>query len=126
MKTFLLLVSVLLVAPVAHAQFGFGDLGKALDKAKSIAKMAKGAAGLGPEEEKVIGESVALEIVGKYGGLVKTPSRRSCSASTSSAGPSPATRPARSLNWRFAVLDSRIGQRLLRARWLRVHHPRAL
>ena len=73
MRTFLLLVSVLLLAPAARAQFDFGGLGSALDKAKSIGKMAKGAAGIGPEEEKVIGESVALEIIGKYGGLVRDP-----------------------------------------------------
>ena len=46
-------------------------LKKGLDTAKDAGKVLKGVAGIGPEEEKIIGDSVALEIVGKYGGLVR-------------------------------------------------------
>ena len=104
MKTSLLLAFALLAAPAARAQFDFGGLSGALDKAKSIGKMAKGAAGIGPEEEKVIGESVAIEIVGKYGGLVKTPSILHRINLVGRAVARYSTRPE--LNWRFAVLDS--------------------
>jgi len=104
MKTLFLLASLLVVAPAARAQFDFGGLGSALDKAKSIGKMAKGAAGIGPEEEKVIGESVALEIVGQYGGLVRDPA---VVARVNLVGRSLARYSGRpDLAWRFAVLQS--------------------
>lgn len=104
MKTFLLLASALLLAPAARAQFDFNKLSSVVDKAKSVGKMAKGAAGIGPEEEKVIGESVALEIIGKYGGLVRDPDmlRRVNLVGRSLARYS--SRPE--LNWRFGILDS--------------------
>lgn len=104
MRTLLLLASALLLAPAARAQFDFGGLGSALDKAKSIGKMAKGAAGIGPEEEKVIGESVALEIVGKYGGLVRDPATLQRVNLVGRAVARYSSRPE--LNWRFGVLDS--------------------
>ena len=104
MNTRFLLAFALLLAPAARAQFDFGGLSSALDKAKSIGKMAKGAAGIGPEEEKVIGESVAIEIVGKYGGLVKSPAILQRVNLVGRAVARYSTRPE--LNWRFAVLDS--------------------
>lgn len=79
-------------------------LKKSFETAKDAAKIVKGVAGIGPEEEKVIGDSVALEIVGKYGGLVRDEAvmRRVNLVGRSLARYS--ARPA--LNWRFAVLDS--------------------
>src|SRR5204863_2404518 len=74
-RLFLLLPALLLV-PAAHAQLGGFDLNKlskAIDTAKDAAKVAKGATGIGPEEERVMGESVAMEIIGKFGGLVCDP-----------------------------------------------------
>jgi len=104
MKTLILLVSALLLAPLARAQFDFGKISSALDKAKSVGKMAKGAAGIGPDEEKVIGESVALEIIGRYGGLVRDDEtlRRVNLVGRGLARYS--SRP--DLNWRFGVLNS--------------------
>jgi len=106
-----LLSSILLAAATSQAQFDFGKLGKALDKAKEIkdaakdaGKVAKGAAGIGPEEEKVIGDSVAVEVIGQYGGLVRdeTVMRRVNLVGRALALYS--ERP--DLEWRFAVLDS--------------------
>jgi len=89
-----------------RAAFGLDKLNidKALDTAKNIGKVAKGVAGIGPEEERMIGESVALEIVGKYGGLVRDEAitRRVNLVGRSLAFYS--SRPA--LNWKFGVLDS--------------------
>lgn len=104
MRPHLLLALALLLAPAARAQFDFGNLSSALDKAKSIGKMAKGAAGIGPEEEKVIGDSVALEIVGKYGGLVRSPAILQRVNLVGRAVARYSSRPE--LNWRFGVLDS--------------------
>ena len=104
MRTYLLVALALLLAPAARAQFDFGNLSSALDKAKSIGKMAKGAAGIGPEEEKVIGESVAIEIVGKYGGLVKSPAILERVNLVGRAVARYSNRPE--LNWRFCVLNS--------------------
>ncbi|MDI1318765.1 MAG: M48 family metallopeptidase [bacterium] len=73
-----LLAAGLLAGATAFAQFDLGKLSKALDKAKQVTdtakeagKVAKGVAGIGPEEERVIGDSVALEIIDRYGGLVR-------------------------------------------------------
>jgi beta-barrel assembly-enhancing protease len=100
--------------PAAALALDLGGLGKALqstdklkkglDTAKDAAKVLKGVAGIGPEEEKVIGDSVALEIVGKYGGLVRDADilRRVNLVGRSLARYS--ERPE--LNWRFGVLDS--------------------
>jgi len=77
---------------------------KGIDTAKDIGKVAKGVAGIGPEEEKAIGDSVALEIIGKYGGLVRDEEimRRVNLVGRSLAAFS--DRP--DLTWRFAVLNS--------------------
>ena len=104
MRTSLLLACTLVLVPVARAQFGFGDLSSAVDKAKSIGKMAKGAAGIGPEEEKVIGESVALEIIAKYGGLNRDPDALRRINLIGRAVALNSSKP--DLNWRFGVLNS--------------------
>ena len=106
---FLLLLSVLAVAPVLQAQFGldkidFGGLKKAVDTAKDVGKMAKGVTGIGLEEERVIGGSVAVEIVSAYGGLVRDEEimRRVNLVGRTLARYS--DRP--DLDWRFGVLAS--------------------
>lgn len=110
----LVLSAALFVGATTHA-FNFGDLTKAvgagdsrvqkaLDTASDLGKVAKGVAGIGPEEEKAIGDSVALEIVGQYGGLVRDDDvmRRVNLVGRSLAMYS--DRP--DLSWRFAVLNS--------------------
>lgn len=84
--------------------FDLGDLNKVVDTAKDVGKVAKGVAGIGPEEERVIGGSVALEIVGACGGLVRDEAimRRVNLVGRTVAGFS--ERP--DLSWRFGVLDS--------------------
>jgi predicted Zn-dependent protease len=102
-----LFTAALLAATVASAQFGGLDLNKlkkGLDTAKDAGKVLKGVAGIGPEEEHQIGESVALELIAKYGGLVRDDDimRRINLVGRSLARYS--DRPQ--LEWRFAVLDS--------------------
>jgi predicted Zn-dependent protease len=111
-----------LAAPVAQAQFSLDRLKQGLDKAKSTtqqvtdttkkvtdtakdaAKIAKGVAGIGPEEERLIGESVAVEIIGKYGGLWRDEEVTKRVNLLGQALAHYSTRPA--LPWKFAVLDS--------------------
>lgn len=111
-----------LAAPAAHAQFSLDRLKQGLDKAKSTtqqvtdttkkvtdtakdaAKIAKGVAGIGPEEERLIGESVAVEIIGKYGGLWRDEEVTKRVNLLGQAIAHYSTRPA--LPWKFAVLDS--------------------
>lgn len=79
-------------------------IGKGIDTAKDLGKVVKGVAGIGPEEEKVIGDSVALEIIGKYGGLVKD---KAVMLRVNLIGRTLASYSDRpDLTWRFAVLDS--------------------
>jgi predicted Zn-dependent protease len=87
-----------------HAQFGGFDLNKLTDTAKSVGKMAKAVAGIGPEEERVIGGSVAVEIAGTYGGLLRDGAitKRVNLIGRTLAGCS--DRP--DLQWRFGVLNS--------------------
>ena len=110
-RCFLLPVAVAALAATSLFAIDFGGLTKGLDtlkkgmdNAKDVAKVAKGAAGIGPEEEKVIGESVALEVIGTYGGLVRdeTVMRRVNLVGRALARYS--DRP--DLDWRFGVLDS--------------------
>jgi predicted Zn-dependent protease len=79
-------------------------LSKTIDTVKDAGKMAKGVAGIGPEEEHLIGDSVALEIIGNYGGLVRDTDvlRRVNLVGRALARYS--DRPL--LDWRFGVLDS--------------------
>ncbi len=108
------LVPAIIFVFAAHAvAFDFGGLGNALgndrinqgiDTAKDLGKVAKGIAGIGPEEEKAIGDSVALEIVGRYGGLVRDDA---IMLRVNLVGRSLARYSDRpDLSWRFAVLDS--------------------
>jgi beta-barrel assembly-enhancing protease len=97
-------LAALLGGSSAFAQFDFGSLSKVVDSVKDAGKMLKGAAGIGPEEEKVIGDSVALEIVGQYGGLVRDPAIMHRVNLVGRALARYSERPE--LNWRFAVLDS--------------------
>ena len=74
------------------------------DTAKDAAKMLKGAAGSGPEQEKSIGATVAVEIVGRYGGLVRD---EQIMHRINLVGRSLARYSERpELDWRFAVLNS--------------------
>jgi predicted Zn-dependent protease len=86
--------------PCAHAF----DFNKALNTAKSLGKVAKGVAGIGPQEELVIGESVSIEIISQYGGLLRdeATTRRVNLIGRSLAYYS--SRPE--LAWKFGVLDS--------------------
>lgn len=106
MKTpaLLLWTAALFLLPAASAQFDLGKLGKALDTAKDAGKMLKGVAGIGPEEERVIGDSVALEIVGRYGGLVRDAEITRRVNLVGRALAIYSDRPG--LHWRFGVLDS--------------------
>ena len=77
---------------------------KVTDTAKDVGKVAKGVFGIGAEEERLIGESVAVEIIGKYGGILRDEAitKRVNVLGKALAHYSP--RPA--LEWKFAVLDS--------------------
>ena len=79
-------------------------LKKGLDTAKDAGKVVKGVAGIGPEEEKIIGDSVALEVIGQFGGLVRDEdvTRRVNLVGLTLARYS--DRP--DLGWRFGVLAS--------------------
>jgi predicted Zn-dependent protease len=79
-------------------------LKKGLDTAKDASKVAKGLAGIGPEEERLIGDSVSLEIVGKYGGLVRDGATMRRVNLVGRALARYSDRPE--LNWRFGVLNS--------------------
>jgi predicted Zn-dependent protease len=114
MNARLALIPAIIFAFAARAAaFDFGSLGNALgndkiskgiDTAKDLGKVAKGIAGIGPEEEKAIGDSVALEIVGRYGGLVRDDA---IMLRVNLVGRSLARYSDRpDLSWRFAVLDS--------------------
>lgn len=83
---------------------GSDKLTKALDTAKDAGKMLKGVAGVGPAEEQLIGDAVALEIVGKYGGLVRDAEIMRRVNLVGRALARYCDRPQ--LDWRFAVLDS--------------------
>lgn len=93
--------ALVLTTPPARAAF---DLNKALNTAKSLGKVAKGVTGIGPEEELAIGESVSLEIIAQYGGLLRdeAATRRVNLVGRSLAYYS--SRPA--LEWKFGILDS--------------------
>jgi len=80
------------------------DATKAYDTAKNAGKVIQGTAGIGPDKEAEIGDSVAMEVIGKYGGLVRDPEimRRVNLVGGSLARYS--GRPDR--HWRFGVLAS--------------------
>lgn len=106
-RSSLILSVALLGATVAWAQFGGLDLGKlkkGLDTAKDAGKVLKGVTGIGPEEERNMGEAVALELIGKYGGLVRDDDIMQRVNLVGRTLGRYSDRPQ--LNWRFAVLDS--------------------
>lgn len=110
-KLLLFLLLGWLGATAGLAQFDLGKLSKALDKAKQVTdtakeagKVAKGVAGIGPEEEKSIGDSVALEIIGRYGGLVREADTLRRVNLIGRALALYSDRPDH--DWRFGVLDS--------------------
>jgi len=109
MKTRLLLILALVAAPLARAQFDFGKLTKGLDAMKSVGddvnKVAKGTAKIGPEEERKIGDCVALEIISKYGGLVRDDEIMQRVNLMGRALGRYSSRP--DLDWRFGVLESK-------------------
>ena len=108
MKARLLLLSVAtaLAATVASAQFGLDltKVTKAIDTAKDGAKVFKGAVGIGPVEERKIGEAVSVEIIGRYGGLVRDEAIMRRVNLVGRALARYSDRP--NLAWQFAVLDS--------------------
>jgi len=99
-----LAVSTLLAAAALLGAGWSLDLNKITDTIKDAGKVAKGVAGIGPEEERVIGQSVAVEVVGTYGGLVRDAAvnRRVDLIGRTLAACS--DRPG--LDWRFGVLAS--------------------
>jgi predicted Zn-dependent protease len=117
-----LAIGLALTSPALRAQFDLGRIKRGIDQAKNatqkvnettrkatdvakdVSKVAKGVFGIGPEEESLIGESVAREIVSRHGGVLRdeTITRRVNVLGQALAYYS--TRPA--LTWRFAVLDS--------------------
>jgi predicted Zn-dependent protease len=110
---FIVIVAALAAAVTLPAQFGgLNKLGDALNKAKKgidtakdVATVAKGASGqFSDEEEQVMGDSVALEILSRYGGLWRDEeaTRRVNLVGNSLARYS--ERPA--MEWRFGILDS--------------------
>jgi len=97
---------LLLLAAAAvplRAQFNL-DLGGLASKAKDVGQMVKGVAGIGPEEELTIGGSVAIEIAGHYGGVVRDAAVARRVNLVGKALARYSTRPQ--LPWRFAVLGS--------------------
>jgi predicted Zn-dependent protease len=60
-------VFVGLALATAATAFDLNKLNKAIELADPLKKVVKGMAGIGPEEEAAIGDSVALEIIAKYG-----------------------------------------------------------
>jgi predicted Zn-dependent protease len=103
------LVVIALTAPALFA-LDFGGLTKGLDTlkkgvdtAKDASKIAK-AAGIGPKEERSIGDSVALEILSRYGGLVRDEGLMRRVNLVGLALARASDRP--DLEWRFGVLDS--------------------
>lgn len=112
---FALLVLGYASSTLVQAQFKPGELMKNLgsgipggDKltkgASAVTKVAKGATGISPTEELVIGESVALEIIGKYGGIWRDEAATKRVNRVGRALAYYSTRPA--LNWKFGIMDS--------------------
>lgn len=113
--TSVLLAALVLGAPSLHAQFNLGKLREAVDQAKaaaakakqtadSAAKVAKGVAGIGLEEEYVIGDSVAVEVVSRHGGVVRDEAIQRRVNLIGKALAHYSSRPG--LDWRFGVLAS--------------------
>ena len=99
-----LVLLVALTLPALHAQLDFGRINRAVENAKSLGKVAKGVAGIGLEEERALGGSVAAEIVSAHGGLVRDESITRRVNLLGKALAHYSSRPA--LTWRFGVLAS--------------------
>jgi predicted Zn-dependent protease len=107
LRLYLFLSTALFAGTFAYAQFGGLDLGKikkGFDTAKDAGKIVKGVAGIGPEEERRIGEAVAVELIGRYGGLVRDEDTMRRVNLIGRALARYSDRP--DLEWQFAVLDS--------------------
>lgn len=104
----------LLLFPLSAFALDLGGLSKALgnadklkkglDTAQDASKVLKGVAGIGPEEERLIGDSVSLEIIGQYGGLVRDEATMRRVNLVGRALARYSDRPG--LDWRFGVLGS--------------------
>lgn len=106
-----LAILVLAVGPAATlpAQFDFGRLKKTLEtaaeKAGDVAKVARGVtADFTLEQEQFIGDSVALEVAGRFGGLWRDDAATRRVNLVGGALARYCDRPG--LEWRFGVLDS--------------------
>lgn len=94
-------------ANAAFAQFGgldFSKVSKTLDDLKDGAKVTKSVVGIGPEEERKLGEAVAIEIIGRFGGLVRDEDAMRRVNLIGRALARYSERPT--LAWQFAILDS--------------------
>jgi predicted Zn-dependent protease len=98
----LLFMATLAASPV-RAQFSL-NLDSIVSAAKDVGKMTKGVAGIGPEEELSIGGSVAIEIVSRYGGIVRDDAITRRVSLVGKALARYSSRPE--LPWRFGVLGS--------------------
>lgn len=107
MKTRHLIVSALVFGSsvLAFAGFGLGDLVDTVAaNSDNIDKAAKGASGLTIQEEINIGDSVSVEIVGRYGGIWKD---KAATQRVNLVGRTLARYAKReSLDWRFGILNS--------------------
>jgi predicted Zn-dependent protease len=113
-RPFLLVAGLVSLVSIAPA-FDLGGLSKGIDllnKAKEkkatvdeyTNDATKLASGIGPEEERALGETVALEIVGKFGGLVRDEATVRRVNLIGHALARYSSRPDHP--WRFGVLDS--------------------
>ena len=98
------LIAVLLTATAAFAGFNLGNL-DLTKTVKDLGKVAHGAiTGIGSKEEQTIGESVSVEIINRYGGLVRD---EAITRRVNLVGKSLAAYCDRQdLNFRFGVLNS--------------------
>jgi predicted Zn-dependent protease len=103
MRRLVALALALLVTIPARAQFSL-NLDNIVNAAKDVGKISKGVAGIGPEEERSIGGSVAIEIASRYGGVVRD---EAITRRVNLVGKSLARYSSRpDLQWRFGVLGS--------------------
>jgi beta-barrel assembly-enhancing protease len=115
-RIYLISFAAVVAATTACAQFNMGefaknlklpggtDASKATKNVTNVGKVVKSQVGIGPQEELAIGESAALEIVTKFGGIVRNEDMTKRVNLIGRALAFYSIRPA--LNWKFAVLDS--------------------
>lgn len=112
-RLFLVACALLTATCFVDAKFGLDSLDingigkkikKATDTAKDVAKMGKGVLGIGPEEEHLIGGSVAVEIISRNGGLLKDKMAVKRVNLVGKALARYSDRPE--LGWVFGILDS--------------------